>query len=332
MADPSGSDTMRAVVCPRYGPPDVLRIDEIERPTPGVEDVLVRVHEAVVTRADMAFRTGEPFVARVFTGLRRPNSIPGGEFAGEVAAVGEDVTRFAPGDRVFGSTDTSFGAHAEYVCVPEDGVLATLPDSVSFGDTAGICDGGFTALYFLRDKADVQPGQRVLVNGASGAVGTYAVQLGKYFGAAVTGVCSGANVGLVESLGADEAIDYTREDFTDRGETYDVVFDAVGKRSFSQCARSLSPGGVYLTTVPSVGIVLQMLRTAAFGDRKAVFAASGLHQTREDLLYLRDRVESGDIESVVDRRYALDEIVEAHRYVEAGHKRGNVVVTMDRDD
>ena len=323
---------MRAVVYPRYGSPDVVRVEEVERPVPDDDEVLVRVRETVVTRADMAFRSGQPFVSRLFTGLRRPKSIPGGELAGEVEAVGDDVTRFSPGDRVFGSTGTSFGAHAEYARVAEDGLLATVPAGMTFEDTAGACDGGFTALYFLRDKANVQRGQRVLVNGVSGAVGTYAVQIARNLGAEVTGVCSAANVELVELLGADEVIDYTKEDFADRDGAYDVVFDAVGKRSFSQCANSLQPGGVYLTTVPSVGIFLRMLRTAAFGDRKAIFAASGLHQTREDLLYLRDRLEAGDIESVVDRRYPLEDIAEAHRYVDAGHKRGNVVVTVSRGD
>lgn len=332
MTRSSGPATMRAVVCPRYGPPDVIRVEDVERPIPGDGDVLIRVREAVVTRADMAFRAGEPFVARLFTGLRRPNSIPGGEFAGEVVSVGDDVTRFGAGDRVVGSTDTSFGAHAEYVSVPEGGVLATLPDPLSFGDTAGICDGGFTALYFLREKANVRGGQRVLVNGASGAVGTYAVQLARHFGAQVTGVCSTSNLELVESLGADEVLDYTETDFTEREAAYDVVFDAVGKRSFPACKRCLTPGGVYLTTVPSVGNVLWMLRTSVGRGKRAVFAASGLHQNVDDLRFLRGLLESGEIRSVVDRRYPLDDVVEAHRYVEAGHKVGNVVLTMDHDD
>lgn len=267
-------------------------------------------------------------VARLFAGIRRPKKRPGGEFAGEIEAVGKDVTLFETGDRVFGSTVPGMGGHAEYVCLPEDGVIATIPAGMTDEDTAGVCDGGLTALYFLRDKANIQRGQRVLINGASGSVGSYAVQLADYFGAHVTGVCSTANVELVRSLGADEVIDYTEEDFTGSAETYDVVFDAVGKSSFSRCKRVVAPKGVYLTTVASPTVLLQMTWTMRRGKR-AIFAAAGLRQRTEDLLFLRERIETGEITAVVDRRYPFEEIAEAHRYVEGEHKKGAVVIALE---
>ncbi|MCF7803921.1 MAG: NAD(P)-dependent alcohol dehydrogenase [Candidatus Marinimicrobia bacterium] len=319
---------MKAITYAKYGSPDVCKIREVETPVPESNEVLVRVHEAPLTNADMAFRKGKPFIARFFSGLIRPQKLPGGELAGIIEAVGKDVTKFTPGDRVFGSTDINFGAHAEYKCLPEDGMLVKMPSTLSFGETAGICDGGFTALYFLRNKANIQSGQKILINGASGAVGTYAVQLARYFGAEVTGVCSTTNIELAESLGAHQVIDYTRENFTESDQTYDIVFDAVGKSSFSECKKVLTKDGLYLTTVPSAAIFLQMAWTSVGKGKQAIFAASGLNQDREDLLFLRELLASGELRAVVDRRYPMEQIVEAHRYVDEGHKKGNVVITV----
>jgi NADPH:quinone reductase-like Zn-dependent oxidoreductase len=322
---------MNAINYTKYGPPDVCSIADVPTPTPAADELLIRVHETVLTRADVAGRTGRPLFARLVTGLVRPTLVPGTELTGEIEAVGDEVTSLAVGDRVIASTGSACGAHAEYACLPDSGVVAPLPDDVAYSDVAGLCDGGLTALQFLRDEGKLSPGESVLVNGASGAVGTYAVQLARHFGADVTGVCSADNAELVASLGADRVIDYTSEDFTENGERYDVVFDAVGTRSYSACRRSLAPAGRYLTTVPSVGIVLQMLRTKAFGSRKAIFAATGLSQRREDLVSLVDLVASGDLTAVVDRRYGLADVVAAHRYVETGHKRGNVVLVVGDD-
>lgn len=319
---------MKAISYPKYGSPDVCEIIDVPKPDPGDHELLIRVHETVLTRADMTSRSGRPFFARLVTGLVRPKLVPGTELAGVVEAVGDEVTSFAVGDRVIASTGPACGAHAEYARLPEAGVLATLPDGVTFSDVAGLCDGGLTAVQFLRDEAGVERGESVLVNGASGAVGTYAVQLASHYGADVTGVCSTDNGELVESLGADRVIDYTREDFTENGETYDVIFDAVGKRSYSECRRLLAPGGRYLTTVPSVGIALQMLRTRVVGSRRAIFVATGLSRRREDLLTLVDLVAAGELTSIVDRRYGLADVITAHRYVETGHKRGNVVLAV----
>lgn len=326
------SDTMKAVVYPKYGSVDVVRIAAVEKPTPVDDELLIRVHETVVTRADMSFRRGRPLIARLFSGVLKPEKRPGGQFVGEIEAVGKDVTLFGKGDRVFGSTVPGMGGHAEYVCLPEDGVLALLPAGMTDEEIAGICDGGLTALHFLRDKANVQRGQRVLINGASGSVGSFAVQLADYYGAEVTGVCSTANVELVRSLGAEKVIDYTEAEFTERAETYDIVFDAVGKSSFSRCKRVLTPRGVYLTTVASPTVLLQMLWTAKRRGKRAIFAAAGLRQRTEDLLFLRERIEAGEITAVVDRRYPLERIAEAHGYVENGHKKGNIVITMGQND
>jgi NADPH:quinone reductase-like Zn-dependent oxidoreductase len=319
---------MKAILYTRYGPADVLRIEEVAKPVPKDNEVLVKIHETIVTPSDIAMRTADPFMIRFFSGLFRPRGIPGTDLAGVIEAVGSAVSAFKPGDRVFGSTSGATGAHAEYISLPEDGILATIPPGLAFEETAGACDAAMTALTFLRDKAGLRSGQTILINGASGSVGTFAVQLAKYFGAVVTGVCSAANAELVRSLGADQVIDYTREDFTRTGETYDVIFDAVGKSSFPRCKKSLKPGGIYLTTVPSLAVLLQMLWTARSGGQKAIFAATGLNQTIEKLNALKEMLAAGTLKSVVDRRYRFDQIAEAHRYVETGHKKGNVVVAL----
>jgi NADPH:quinone reductase-like Zn-dependent oxidoreductase len=325
---------MKAVMYTEYGPPDVLQLREVEKPAPKDHEVLIRIHAAAVTTTDCAFRKGEPLIRLVF-GLRRPRkTILGTEFAGEIEAVGKDVRRFREGDQVYAATGTAFGAHAEYMCLPETGAVAIKPANVTYGEAAAICEGALTALPFLRDKGNIRSGQRVLVNGASGAVGTAAVQLARYFGAEVTGVCSTTNLDLVRSLGADKVIDYTQEDFTRTGQTYDIIFDAVGKSSFSRCRGSLEQGGVYLSTVPTLATLLHMLWTSRFGSKKAKLAGTGLRPPGEktrDLDFLRELVQAGDIRPVIDGRYPLEHAAEAHRHVETGHKRGNVVMTLDRD-
>ncbi|MCL4860189.1 MAG: NAD(P)-dependent alcohol dehydrogenase [Caldilineaceae bacterium] len=320
---------MRAIVCTKYGPPEVLALREVAKPAPKRNEILVRIHAAVVGPADCAFRKGKPFIVRLIYGLTKPRlSTQGVEFAGEIEAIGSDVTLFKAGDQVFGMSPDTFGAHAEYLCLSETKPVVVKAANTSYEEAVGICDGAATALTFLRDVAKVQPGQEVLINGASGAVGAYAVQIARRFGARVTGVCSGRNVEMVKALGADAVIDYTKIDFAATGQTYDVIFDAVGKRSFNQCEGALTERGVYLSTVPSFGILWSMLWTSIRGGKKAKFATAGLMQNKETLAFLRDLAEAGQIKAVIDRRYPLEQIVEAHRYVETERKRGNVVITV----
>jgi len=327
---------MKAIVVTKYGPPDVLQLKEVEKPTPKEDEVLIRIYAATVNATDPVFRKGEPFIARFFTGLTRPrNPIPGTELAGEIEAVGKDVKRYKEGDQVFASTGTQYGAHAEYICLPEDGPLAIKPANMTYGEAAAVCDGAFGALNFLRDAGNIQSGQEVLINGASGSVGTFGVQLAKYFGTEVTGVCSTTNLEMVKSLGADKVIDYTKEDFTKTGQTYDIIFDAVAKSSFSSCKDALKQGGVYIFTGPAPANLLQMLWTSLFGSKKAAMTAPGMRSSSEktkDLLFLKELAEAGKIKSVIDRRYPFEQIAEAHRYVETGHKKGNVVITLEHNN
>ncbi|MFI7128090.1 NAD(P)-dependent alcohol dehydrogenase [Nonomuraea sp. NPDC050153] len=326
---------MRAVTYRKYGTPDVLTVEDVQTPTPGDQDVLVKIHAAVVTATDATFRAGDPFYSRMFTGPVKPKAETlGGEFAGEVVAVGKDVTRFAVGDRVFGDTGPALGAHAEYVRVPEDGALAVMPTGLDYAQATAVLDGVLTALPFLRDHARLREGQEILINGAAGSVGAAAVQLARHLGARVTGVCSGAKRELVRSLGADEVIDYAEEDFTRSGRTYDVVFDAAGKSSFSRSKRVLNSGGVYLSTVPSPGILLQSFWTRKLGDKRAIIAFTGLRPTpdkAEDLRFLTQITEAGQMKPVIDGRYPLAEAADAHRRVDSGRKQGCVLITMDHD-
>ncbi len=265
-----------------------------------------------------------------FNGLLRPrHPILGQELAGEIASVGAAVTRFKPGDPVFGID--MFGAYAEYKCMPEDGALAIKPSNLSYAEAAGIPNGALTALPFLRDQAKIQPGQTVLIYGASGSVGAAALQLARHYGAVVTGVCSAANLAWVKALGADAVIDYMREDFTQNGERYDIIFDTVGKRSFSDCKGSLTDKGIFLTTVPKPATMLQALLTARSGGKKARFAATGLRPAQakaRDLVFLTELIEAGKFKPIIDRAYPLEQIADAHRYVAQGHKKGNVVITV----
>ncbi|MCD9022600.1 NAD(P)-dependent alcohol dehydrogenase [Cohnella silvisoli] len=320
---------MKAIVCAKYGTPDVLQLQEVEKPTPKDNEVRIRIYATVVTPSDCAFRKADPFMIRFLYGLRRPKyTILGVEFAGEIEEVGKDVKLFKKGDQVFGMSPHSFGTLAEYMCLPENKAVFIKPANATYEDAAGFCDGAPTALTFLRDKANIRSGQKVLINGASGSVGAYAVQLAKYYGAEVTGVCGTTNLELVKSLGADKVIDYTKEDFTKGGQTYDVIFDAVGKSSFSRCKDSLKQRGAYLSTVPTLGIMFQMLWTSKMGGKKAIFTAAGLQQNKENLAFLKDLFEAGNIKSVIDRRYPLEQVTEAHRYVETGRKKGNVVIAL----
>jgi NADPH:quinone reductase-like Zn-dependent oxidoreductase len=317
---------MKAVVCDRYGPPEVLRIRDVARPVPGPDEVRVKIRASTVNRSDCAVRAGTPPVARLVTGLFRPrHKILGSELAGEVEAVGSAVTEFKVGDQVFGVNAWRFGAHAEYICMRESAPLALKPGDASFAEAAAVCDGVILALMGLR-PADVRKGRSILVYGASGSIGTAAVQLSRYFGADVTGVCSTKNLETVRSLGADQVIDYTQEDFTANGQTYDVIFDSVGKHSFRRCRGSLKPGGIYLATDHLQNLALA-LWTSRIGDKKVVFPIPPRY-TKQDVLFLKQLIEAGQYRAVIDRRYPLEDVVEATRYVEAEQKTGNVVLAV----
>ena len=328
---------MRAVVYDTYGPPDVLRLEDVPRPVPKEDEILIRIRATTVTRADCATREANrqsgfavSALSRLFFGIRRPKQpILGTEMAGEVEAVGTAVTEFAVGDHVFGTSGFKFGAHAEFICLRESALIAHMPSGLSFEEAATICDGGLNALWCLR-LADLhlRKGQRILIYGASGAIGTAGVQLSKSFGADVTAVCSTKNLELARSLGADRVIDYTQEDFTKNGETYDVIFDAVGKHSFRRCRGSLKRGGSYLAT-DGLGNLVLALWTARIGDKKVRFKLPPRY-TKQDVLLLKELIESGKYRAVIDRSYPLEDVVEATRYVETERKTGNVVLTVSR--
>lgn len=320
---------MKAVVCDRYGPPDVLRLEDVERPVPREDEVLVKIHATTVNRTDCGVRSGKPLIGRVVTGLRRPKwRILGSELAGEVHAVGPAVTDFAVGDQVFGINPWRFGAHAQFVCVPQSAPLAHNPAGMSLGQAAAVCDGVMLALMGLR-PAQLRPGKKILIYGASGSIGTAAVQLARYFDAEVTAVCTTTNVDTVRSLGADPVIDYTREDFTTNGQTYDVIFDAVGKHSFRRCRSSLNRGGIYLATDHLQNVILA-LWTSRIGDKRVVFPIPPRYR-KKDVLFLKQLIEAGKYRAVIDRCYPLSDVVEAARYVETEQKTGNVVLTVDDD-
>jgi len=318
---------MKAVVYERYGPPEVQRLEDVDRPVPKADEVLVKIHASTVNRTDCGVRQGKPFLVRLFFGLRRPKQrILGTELAGEVAAVGAAVTEFVVGDEVFGSTAAfKSGTHAEFICMRESDPLAHKPAGMTFEDAAAVSDGAILALMCLQSVPQ-QAGQAILVYGASGSIGTAGVQLAKHFGANVTGVCSTRNVALVKSLGVDSVIDYTKEDFTRNGQTYDVIFDAVGKHSFSRCRDSLKRGGAYVATDGFRNLFLQ-LWTSRIGDKKVVFPIPP-HYTKQNVLFLKDLIEAGKYRPVVDRCYPLKDVVEATRYVETEQKTGNVVLTV----
>ena len=325
---------MKAIVCPRYGSPEVLELRDVEKPILQDNEVLVGIRATTVVQADIrvrGFRVPPSFwvPARLALGLTRPKQpVLGTEFSGVIEAIGKDVRRFKVGDQVFGLTGHEGGCYAEYRCVPEDGLIARKPVNLSFEEAAAMPMGGLTALFFLR-KGNVGSGQKILVYGASGSIGTYAVQLAKHLGAEVTGVCSTANLELVRSLGAERVIDYTKEDFSKDGRVYDVIFDAVGKSSLRDSMRSLKEGGCYLQAVAPPGTSLRM-RWAAMTTGNTLVGGT-MAATPGDLVFLKELAEAGRIRPVIDRSYAMERIVEAHRYVDQGHKKGNVVITVGHD-
>ncbi len=301
---------MKVIVCPKYGPPEVLEIREVEKPAPKDNELLIKIHATTVTAGDVRIRSSTfpllvwPLV-RIILGVRKPRQgILGHEVAGEIESVGQGVKRFRPGDKVFGSTGVGSGTHAEYICLPEEGTVIEKPANMTYAEAAAVPVGGLTALHFLR-KGNIERAQKVLIHGASGSVGAYAVQIAKSFGAEVTGVCGPNNLELVRSLGADRAIDYSKGDRVDSGSRYDLIFDAVGKTSYRRYRRSLAPHGAYVTVAKGI-----------------------VKERAEDLVFLRELIVAGKMKPVIDRSYPFEQIAEAHRYVEEGHKKGNVVITV----
>lgn len=320
---------MKAIKYIKYGSPQVIRIVELDKPKPKENQVMIKVHASSVSPAECAFRSADPFVTRFFGGILAPKSIPGDMFSGEIVELGEKVTTFSIGDKVFGTTGPSMGAHAQYVVLDSNQAIVKMPENMSFEEGCSVSDGAIVALPFLRDQGSVHAGQHILINGASGSIGTYAVQLSKYYGATVTAVCSGNNIDLVKSLGADYAIDYTKEDFTQKKNAYDIIFDTVGKSSFPKCKAALKQDGIYMSTVPSFLLLLKSMISRKKAGKKAIFAATGLRKPSDkkaDFQILGKLVHQGKLKTIIDRVYSMNEIVEAHEYVEKGHKVGNVVV------
>jgi NADPH:quinone reductase-like Zn-dependent oxidoreductase len=330
----TNKEKMKVAWHSEYGPPEELQIKEVDKPIPQDNEVLIKIHAATVTSSDCNIRnlTFAPTWSRVpmrlfvLGAIKPKTNILGIDLAGVIEAVGKDVKEFNVGDQVFGRPDPAMGAHAEYVCIAEDGVLTKKTANTKWEEAACLPQAGNTALYFIRDMMDLQAGQKILINGASGAIGSYAVQLAKYYGAEVTGVCSSTNVELVKSLGADKVIDYTKEDFTKNNETYDVIFDVVGKAAFSNCKNSLKEKGMFVSGLPSMAIISQTMWTSMVGRKKVKFGdALG---KAENLDFLKELYEAGKLRSVIDKSYPLEDIAEAFRHAETGHKIGNIVITV----
>ncbi|PGM59441.1 NAD(P)-dependent alcohol dehydrogenase [Bacillus sp. AFS053548] len=323
---------MKAIICTKYGPPEVLQITEVEKPKIKDDEVLIKIHATTVTAGDVKLRSSDfPYMywllSRLMFGLTKPkNQIPGCELAGEIVTVGKNVRNFKTGDQVFGYSGFTFGANAEYISLHEEGVLAKKPINMSFEQAAAVPVGALTALHFLR-RSIIQNGQKVLIYGASGSVGTYAIQLAKYFGTEVTALCSTSNLELVRALGANEVIDYTNEDLAKSKKTFDIIFDTVGKSSFSNCKRLLNKDGVYLlSAVWKLSVYFQAIWSNLISNKKAILGVANMNN--EDLNYIKALIEADKLKAVIDRHYPLDQIVEAHRYVEKGHKMGNVVINI----
>ena len=319
---------MKAIVYAQYEPPDVLHLEEVEKPTPKDNEVLIKIHATTVTSGDCRLRKADPFAVRFFNGLTKPKKVTilGNELSGDIEALGKDVTQFKNGDQVFGQAGIKLGANAEYICLPEDGALALKPTNMTYEEAAAIPFGSNTALHFLK-KGNIQSGHNLLIYGASGSLGTAAVQLAKYFGADVTGICSTTNLELVKSLGADKVIDYTTEDFTKSGFTYDIIFDTVGKSPFSGCVKLLKPNGIYLRAVHmSLAPIVQGLWTTNTSGKKVIGGIAT--ERKENLLFLKQLIEAGTLKQVIDKCYPFEQAAEAHRYVDKGHKKGNVVLTV----
>jgi 2-desacetyl-2-hydroxyethyl bacteriochlorophyllide A dehydrogenase len=318
---------MKAAVCTSYGKPEVLQLKEVEKPTPKEDQILLKIHSSSVTSGDARVRRADPYVIRLIFGFKRPRkSVLGVVVAGEVESVGSKVSKFKAGDKVFGTTGMSFGAHAQYQCISENGTLALIPENISYEEAAAIPFGGTASLHFLR-KGNLKAGEKILIYGASGALGTMAVQLAKDMGAEVTAVCSGKNTEMVNELGADKVIDYTKEDFTKNGETYDVIFDTIGKSSFSAGMKSLKKKGVMLLASAGMGLMLRGAVTSILGSKKVISGV--IKESAEDMQFFKKLIEAGKLKAVVDKVYALEEITMAHAHVDKGHKKGNVIINMN---
>jgi 2-desacetyl-2-hydroxyethyl bacteriochlorophyllide A dehydrogenase len=320
---------MKAIECTKYGAPEFLQMNEVEKPTPKDTEVLIKIHATSVSSGDARMRRADPYIIRLIFGFKRPRkSILGVVVAGEIESIGKSVSNYKVGDQVFGSSGMSFGAHAEYVAVPEDAVLALKPNNMTYEEAAAIPFGGTAALHFLR-KANIQKDQKVLIYGASGALGTLAVQLAKNYGADVTAVCSSSNFELMQSLGADEVIDYTKEDFSENGKKYDVIFDTVGKSSTRKALRSMNKGGYLLLASAGIGTMIGGSIASIFMSKKIISGV--IKETVEDMNFFKQMIEKEKLKAVIDRIYTLKQIVEAHTYVDQGHKKGNVVIAINQN-
>lgn len=324
--------SMNAIIATGYGSADVYEYSSVVKPIPEPNEILVKIHATSVTKAHTMMRTGYPLIGRLVMGLFKPkNPISGTDFAGEIVAIGKDVKKFSVGEKVFGSTDEDGGTYAEYVKVNQNGVILSMPDNLNYVQATAVIDGASTALPFLQEFGKISESSNILINGASGSIGTAAVQLAKYFGAEVTGVCSTSNVEMVKCKGADHVIDYTKEDFTQNGKKYDIIFDTVGKSSFNAVKDVLSENGVYMSPVLGLRLMMDMIKTARSEGKRAVFSATGMRKVTDKLIdfyFLRELLENGELSPVIDRIYQLPQVSEAHRYVEKGHKKGNVVIDI----
>lgn len=323
------------MVATRYGSPAVLQFKEVNKPEPHTDEVLVKVMTASATTADAMMRTGKPYIARLFVGLTKPKKeIPGTGFAGIVEQIGKDVTKYRIGDRVFGETAFGFSSNAEYLSISENGVILPMPENLDYPEAASFCDGHLTSFNFLKEIANIKKGEKILINGASGALGTSALQIAKYMGAHVTGVCSGRNIGLVKSLGADEVIDYQQTEFTKGTVQYDYVYDTIGKSSFNDCKGILSENGIYLSPVLKFSLLMQMIFTYLFGKKKAKFEATGANNEEKLRIMLSEVLKiykEGRLQTFIDRQFPLEKLAEAHQYIDSGHKKGNVVIVTAYD-
>lgn len=327
---------MNAIISTAYGSAEVLQLNQVEIPVPKSDEVLIKVHATSVTNAHTAMRIGYPLFGRLFMGLLKPKmDISGTDFSGEIVAVGEDIKKYHVGDSVYGSTDLNGGSYAEYLTIMENDVFTLKPENYTHAQATAIIDGASTAYAFFKDAIDLKSGQKILINGASGSIGTAAVQIAKYFGAEVTGVCSTSNVSMVKTIGADHVIDYVKTDFTKGDKKYDIIFDTVGKSSFKKCRSILEKNGTYLTPVLTIRSLTDMILSKFFSTRKALFMASGLRDIKtksREFTALNKLIEDGKLSPVIDRYYKLPQVPEAHRYVEKGHKKGNVVINVVEEE
>jgi len=324
------NNTMKAIIATGYGGPEMLKLSEVQKPGFNDYEVLVKIVASSATAADCMMRSGKPYIGRLFTGLKKPkHAIPGTGFSGFVVSVGEKVQSFKIGDDVFGETTLGFSTNAEYVAIPETGVILHKPENLKHHEACSICDGFLTSIHFLKNIAKIKKGHKVLINGASGSLGTAAIQLAKLYGAEVTGICSSRNIGLVKSLGADFVVDYTTEDFTAYHKKYDIIYDTVGKLTYTKTKHSLTDKGKFISPVLTFSIIAQMLKTKVVGQTKVLFGATGMlseTQLRSLLGELISFVKDGKIKTVIDRQYPLEKLAEAHKYIASGHKKGNVII------